>query len=178
MANTSLKKNKTTNNKNNNNNNKNSSIWQRASHTTYQLSSPSCSTRAISRGLTPNKTFASFLEKGQKTGLSAEKNDQTKRARWLCRKTDFLHSINSCFIPSCEWTYLLKVNLKTSQESLNNEINHYFSFKELMTIPFRHLTGQSIGWREPGSSRLALPVCTFWLGWHLGPAGRSGAPGV
>ena len=28
-------------------------------------------------------------------------------------------------------------NLKTSQESLNNEINHYFSFKELKTISFR-----------------------------------------
>ena len=26
--------------------------------------------------------------------------------------------------------------------------------------------------------RLALPVWNFWLGWHLGPAGRSGAPGL
>ena len=84
-------------------------------------------------------------------------HDQIKRARRLCRKTGFLHSNNSCFIPSCEWIYLLK--LKTSQESLNNEINHYFSFKELMTIPFRHLTGQSIGWRELGSS----PPCSACL---------------
>ena len=55
-----------------------SAIWQRASHTTYQLSSPSCSTGAIPRGLTPPKNFASFLEKGQKTGLSAEKMTRQK----------------------------------------------------------------------------------------------------
>ena len=39
-----------------------SAIRQRAAHTTYQLSFPSCSTGVISRGLTPEK-IASFLEK-------------------------------------------------------------------------------------------------------------------
>ena len=35
-----------------------STICQRAAHTTYQLSSPSCSTGVISRGLTPNNKNA------------------------------------------------------------------------------------------------------------------------
>jgi len=87
-------------------------IWQTAAHTTYQLSSPSCSTGVISRGLTPDKNVR---RKGQKNGHQ-HKNDQIKRARGLCRKTGFLHSNNSGFIPSCQWIYLLKVNLKTSQE--------------------------------------------------------------
>ena len=121
-----------------------SAIWQRAAHTTCQLSSTSCSTGVISRGLTPNKICKFFGKRSEEWTISRT-NDQIKRARGLCRKTGFLHFNNSCFIPSCEWIYLLKVNLKTSQESLNNEINHYFSFKELMTIPFRHLTGQSVG---------------------------------
>ena len=93
-----------------------------------------------------------------------QKNDQIKRARGLCRKTCFLHSNNSCFIPSCEWIYVLKVNLKPLKKLLNSEINHYFSFKELMTIPFRHLTGQSIGWRELGSSP-PCSVCLELLAW-------------
>ena len=38
-------------------NGKYSAIWQRAAHTTYQLSSPSCSTGVISRGLTSNKNL-------------------------------------------------------------------------------------------------------------------------
>ena len=92
------------------------------------------------------------------------KNVQIKRARGLCRKTGFLHSSNSCFIPSWEWIYLLKVNLKTSQESLTNEIIHYFSFKELMTIPFHHLTGQSVGWRESDSSP-PCSACLYILAW-------------
>ena len=102
-----------------------------------------------------------FLEKIRRMDYQ-HKNDQIKRARGLYRKkkkTGFLHSNNSFFRPSCEWIYLLKVNLKTSQESLNNDINHYFIFKELMTIPFRHLIGQSIGWRELGSS----PPCSACL---------------
>ena len=38
--------------------------WQQAVPTTYQLSSPSCSTRAMQRSLTLNrKRFESFLEK-------------------------------------------------------------------------------------------------------------------
>ena len=140
-----------------------SAIRQRAAHTTHQLSSPSCSTRAISRGLTPNKNLRVFFfcvekviridypHKKQKK-KKKKKNYQIKRARGLCRKTGFLHFSNSSFVPSCEWIYFFKVNLKTSYKSLSNAINHYFIFKELMTIPFRHLTGQSIGWRELGSS--------------------------
>ena len=92
-----------------------SAIWQRAAHTTYQLSSPSCSTGVISRGLTPNKHLRGFAEKVRRMDYQ-HKNDQIKRARGLCRKTGFLHSNNSGFIPSCQWIYLLKVNLKTSQE--------------------------------------------------------------
>ena len=38
-----------------------SAIWQRAAHITYQLSSPSCSTGVISRGLTPYKSFFFFF---------------------------------------------------------------------------------------------------------------------
>ena len=132
-----------------------SAIWRRAAHTTYQLSSPSCSTV---RSLTPNKNLRVCLKKVRRMDYQ-QKNYEIKRARGLCRKTGFLHSNNSCFISFYEWIYLLKVNLKTSQESLNNQINHYFSFKGLMTIPFRHLTGQSIGWRELGSS----PPCSACL---------------
>ena len=44
-----------------------------------------------------------------------------------------------------------------------------------MTIPFRHLTGQSIGWRELGSSP-PCSACLEHLAWVApGPAGRSGA---
>ena len=41
-------------------------IWQQAAHTTYQLSSPSCSTRAIQKSLTLNEKYESFL--GEKSG--------------------------------------------------------------------------------------------------------------
>ena len=43
-----------------------SAIWQQAAHTTYQLSSPSCSTRAIQKSLTLNEKYLSFL--GKKSG--------------------------------------------------------------------------------------------------------------
>ena len=149
-------------------------------NTTYELSSPSCSTGVISRGLTSNKIWLVLGENSEEWTSYQHKNEQIKRARGLCRKTGFLYSDNSSFIPSCEWTYLLIVNLKTSQESLNNEINHYFSFKELMTIPFRHLTGQSIGWRELGSSP-PCSACLEHLAW-VSPGAcwkeRSGAPDV
>ena len=133
-------------------------IWQRDAHTTYQLLSPSCSTRAIPRGLSPNINICEFSGKGQEL-YHQQKNYQTERARGLYRKTRFLHSNNSCFIPSCEWIYLFKFNLKISQVSLNNAINHYFGFKELMTSQSRHLTGQNICWRELGSS----PPCSTYL---------------
>ena len=40
-----------------------SAIWQQAARTTDQLSSPSCSTRAIQKRLTLNEKYLSFLEK-------------------------------------------------------------------------------------------------------------------
>ena len=63
-----------------------SAIWQQVAHTTYQLSSPSCSTRAIQKSLTLNAKYLSFLEKSQKNGPLAE-NDKTERARGLGKKT-------------------------------------------------------------------------------------------
>ena len=50
-----------------------SAIWQQAAHTTYQLSSPSCLTRAIQKSLTLNEKYLSFLEKSQENGPLAEK---------------------------------------------------------------------------------------------------------
>ena len=87
-------------------------IWQRAAHTTYQLSSPNCSIGAISRPNSQQK-FARFLEKVIRMDY-LHKNDQIKRARGLRRKTGFQHFNNSSFVPSCEWIYFFKVNFKTS----------------------------------------------------------------
>ena len=42
-----------------------SAIWQRAAHTTYQLSSPSCSTGVLSKGLTPNKNLSFFGKRSE-----------------------------------------------------------------------------------------------------------------
>ena len=52
-----------------------SAIWQQASHTTYQLSSPSCPTRAIQKAyITLNeKRLKIFWKKSQENGQSAEK---------------------------------------------------------------------------------------------------------
>ena len=68
-----------------------SAIWQQAAHTTYQLSSPSCSTGAIQKGLTGNEKYLSFLErekkekrkrkKSQENGPLAEKLQGSKRTR-------------------------------------------------------------------------------------------------
>ena len=85
-----------------------SAIWQRATHTTYQLSSPSCLT-VISRGLT-RENICEFFGK-------IHKNDQIKRARGLCRKTGFLHFNNSSFVASCEWIDFFKV--KVNFEEIN-----------------------------------------------------------
>ena len=60
-----------------------SAIWHRAAHTTYQLSSPTCSTGATSRGLTPNKNLQVFWKKVIRMDY-LHKNDQIKRARGLC----------------------------------------------------------------------------------------------
>ena len=43
-----------------------SAIWQQAAHTTYQLSSPSCSTRAIQKSLTLNKKCLRVSRKKRK----------------------------------------------------------------------------------------------------------------
>ena len=43
-----------------------SAIWQQAAHTTYQLSSPSCSTRAIQSSITLKKKYLCFLEREKK----------------------------------------------------------------------------------------------------------------
>ena len=70
--------------------------WQipvQAAHTTYQLSPPSCSTRAIrgEKSLTLNETYFSFLflkKKGGGGGMRIDhkqKNDKTERARGLGR---------------------------------------------------------------------------------------------
>ena len=56
-----------------------------------------------------------FWKKSEEWTISIKITRQ-KRTRGLCRKTGFLHSNNSSFVPSCEWIYLLKVNLKTSLE--------------------------------------------------------------
>ena len=60
-----------------------SAIWQQAAHTTYQLSSPSCSTRTIQISLTLNEKYLSFLEKSQDNGPLAEKwqDGKSKRTR-------------------------------------------------------------------------------------------------
>ena len=51
-----------------------SAIWQQAVHTTYQLSSPSCSTRAIQKSLTLNEKYLKvFWKKSQENGPLAEK---------------------------------------------------------------------------------------------------------
>ena len=63
-----------------------SAIWQQAAHTTYQLSSPSCSTRAIHKSLTLNKTYLRVFWKKVRRMDHEQKNDKTERARGLGRK--------------------------------------------------------------------------------------------
>ena len=47
-----------------------SAIGQQAAHTTHQLSSPSCSTRAMEKSLTLNEKYLSFLEKKLNKGVN------------------------------------------------------------------------------------------------------------
>ena len=61
-------------------------IWQQVAHTTYQLSSPNCSTRAIQKSLTLNETYLSFLEKHQENGPLAEKLQDKNRKRTRQKK--------------------------------------------------------------------------------------------
>ena len=63
-------------------------IWQQAAHTTYQLSSSSCSTRAIQKSLTLNEKYLSVFWREKNSGewTISRKNDRTERARGLGRK--------------------------------------------------------------------------------------------
>ena len=65
-----------------------SAIRQQAAHTTYQLSSPSCSTTAIQKRLTLNESvfFGEFSGKKSQENGPLEKNYKTERARGLDRK--------------------------------------------------------------------------------------------
>ncbi|MCB4752485.1 MAG: hypothetical protein LGB03_06435, partial [Sulfurovum sp.] len=60
-----------------------SAIWQQAAHTTYQLSSPSCSTRAIQKSLTLNEKYLRVFRKKVRRMDHEQKNDKTERARGL-----------------------------------------------------------------------------------------------
>ena len=64
-------------------------IWQQVAHTTYQLSSPSCSTRAIQKSLTLNEKYLSFPEKQKRpeNGPLAEKRQDRKSKRTRQKNT-------------------------------------------------------------------------------------------
>ena len=65
-----------------------SAIWQQAAHTTYQLSSPSCSTRAIQKSLTLNEKYLRvFWEKSQENEPLVEKWQDRKSKRTRQKKT-------------------------------------------------------------------------------------------
>ena len=89
-----------------------SAIWQRAAHTIYHLQAAQ---QEPHQEANSEQKKLSFGGKGQKNGLSAEKWPDKKEQEGYAEKTGFLHSSNSCFIPSCEWLFLLKVNLKPPQ---------------------------------------------------------------
>ena len=56
-----------------------SAIWHQAAHTTYQLSSPSCSTRAMQKSLTLNEKYLRvFWKKSLENGPLAEKMTRQK----------------------------------------------------------------------------------------------------
>ena len=62
-------------------------IWQQAAHTTYQLSSPSCSTRAIQKSLTLNEKYLRvFWKKSRQNGQLAEKWQDRKSKRTRQKK--------------------------------------------------------------------------------------------
>ena len=66
-----------------------SAIWQQAGHTTYQLSSPSCSTRAIQKSLTLNeKYWGVFWKKSREHGSLAEKLQDRKSKRTRQKKQE------------------------------------------------------------------------------------------
>ena len=63
-----------------------SAIWQQAAHTTYQLSSPSCLTRAIQKSLTLNEKYLSFLEKKAEEWTISRKMTRQKEQEDLAEK--------------------------------------------------------------------------------------------
>ena len=63
-----------------------SAIWQQAAHTTNQLSSPSCSTRATQKSLALNETYLRVFWKQVRRMDHQQKNDKTERARGLGRR--------------------------------------------------------------------------------------------
>ena len=65
-----------------------SATWQQAAHTTYQLSPPSCSKKAISKSLTLNKKNSEFSERtiSRKMTRQKEQEDQTEKVREEIKK--------------------------------------------------------------------------------------------
>ena len=65
-----------------------SAIWQQAARTTYQLSSPSCSTRTIQKipKKISTKKFGEFPGKKVRRMDHQQKLDRTERTRGLGRK--------------------------------------------------------------------------------------------
>ena len=104
-----------------------SAIWQQATHTTYQLSSPSCSTRAIQEAHLFTENGGYFFEKGQETWPLTEKWQITKSKRtrqkywekrsekgikrqpWDCRQEDDRHARSPPFGVLCTlWGFALR----------------------------------------------------------------------
>ena len=67
-----------------------SAIWQQTIHTIYQLSSPSCSTRAIQKKPTLNKKMLGIFWKKVRWMDHYLKNEKTERARGPDRKEDLM----------------------------------------------------------------------------------------
>ena len=55
-----------------------SAIWQQAAHTTYQLSSPSCSTRAIQKSPTLNEKYLRVFWKKFRRMDQLQKNEERR----------------------------------------------------------------------------------------------------
>ena len=67
-----------------------SAIWQQAAHTTDQLASPSCSTRAIQKSLSLNEKYLRVFwrKKSQENGPLAEKLQDRKSKRTRQKKQE------------------------------------------------------------------------------------------
>ena len=64
-----------------------SAIWQQAAHTTYQLSSPSCSTRAIQKSLTLKKNYEFSGKKSGEWTISRKMTRQKEQEDLAGKKT-------------------------------------------------------------------------------------------